>query len=116
MLEAHRKRGIETRLSIGQGGRPELIFGTLEDALQSPNNVTRAWHRALKVAGLPTVSFHSLRHYHASKLLRGGMDVMGVSRRLGHAKPSITLNVYGHVIEGADDAATKILEGMLNGT
>ena len=41
---------------------------------------------------------------------------MGVSRRLGHAKPSITLNVYGHVIEGADDAATKFLEGMLNGT
>ena len=113
MLEAHRKRGIETRLSIGQGGRPELIFGTLEDALQSPNNVTRAWHRALKVAGLPTVSFHSLRHFHASKLLRGGMAVLDVSRRLGHANAAITLTDYGHVIEGADDAAAEIMEGML---
>ena len=113
MLEAHRKSGIETRLAIGQGGRPTLIFGSLEDALQSPNNLTRAWHRALKVAGLPKVSFHSLRHYHASALLRAGVDVLTVSRRLGHSNAAITLNTYGHAIEGADAAAALAIEGML---
>jgi integrase len=113
MLEAYRKRCIEMRLAIGQGGHPTLIFGTLEDTLRSPNNLTRAWHRALKTAGLPIVGFHSLRHFHAPKLLREGMDVLTVSRCLGHANAAITLNTYGHAIEGADAAAAKIMEGML---
>ena len=39
--------------------------------------------------------------------------MLTVSRRLGHANASITLNVYGHLIEGADAAAAKAIEGML---
>lgn len=39
--------------------------------------------------------------------------ILTVSRRLGHANASITLNVYGHLIEGADASAAKAIEGML---
>ena len=46
-------------------------------------------------------------------LLRAGVDILTVSRRLGHANASITLNVYGHLIEGADAAAAKAIEGVL---
>jgi integrase len=93
VLEAHRKQCIETRLAIGQGGHPQLIFGTLEDTLRSPNNVTRSWTRALSAGGLPRVSFHSLRHTHASMLIAAGVDILMISRRLGHAKAGITLNI-----------------------
>jgi integrase len=56
------------------------------------------------------ITLHSLRHTHASMLIAGGMDVLTISRRLGHANPSITLSVYGHLIHGTDDKAAEIME------
>jgi hypothetical protein len=62
------------------------VFGTIEGELIRPNSLTRSWHRACLAAGLETISFHSLRHYRASRLIKAGVDVLTVSRRLGHAK------------------------------
>jgi integrase len=45
--------------------------------------------------------------------LVGGVDVLTISRRLGHAQASITLNVYGHLYEGADAAAANAIAGIL---
>ena len=56
------------------------------------------------------VTLHSLRHTHASMLIASGMDVLTVSRRLGHGSPTITLRVYGHLIHGTDDRAARIIE------
>jgi integrase len=56
---------------------------------------------------------HALRHTHASMLLGAGVDVLTVSRRLGHGKASVTLDTYGHLIEGPDAAAAKAIEGVL---
>jgi len=109
MLREHRKRQIELRLQLGQGGQPVLVFTPVAGELLSPDNLT------LRARKLPLVSFHSLRHTHASVLLNAGVDVLTVRRRLGHRKASTTLDVYGHTIEGADKAATKKLEGLLSG-
>ena len=46
-------------------------------------------------------------------LLRAGVDVYTVSRRLGHSTAAMTLDKYGHLIEGADAAAAKAIEGVL---
>ena len=53
---------------------------------------------------MPDKTFHSLRHAHASMLINAGVDIITVSRRLGHSAAAITLDVYGHLIEGADAA------------
>ena len=58
---------------------------------------------------LPRVSFHALRHSHVSVLIRSGVDVLTISRRLGHCKASVTLDVYGHLIEGADAEAAMAM-------
>jgi len=113
MLREHLKWQRELRLQLGQGGQPVLVFSNVDGAMLSPNNVTRAWGRALRSRGLPPVGFHSLRHSHASALIRAGVDILTISRRLGHANASITLNVYGHLIEGADAAAARAIEGVL---
>jgi integrase len=55
----------------------------------------------------------SLRHTHASTLIRAGVDILTVSRRLGHNKASVTLDTYGHLIEGADAATAKAIEGVI---
>jgi integrase len=36
---------------------------------------------------MPEVTFHALRHTHASQLIDAGVDIVTISKRLGHAKP-----------------------------
>jgi integrase len=55
-------------------------------------------------------TLHGLRHTHASQLIAAGMDVLTISRRLGHANPTITLGVYGHLFSNTDARAAEIME------
>ena len=68
---------------------------------------------AVAANGLPRVSFHALRHTHVSTLINARVDILTISRRLGHSKASITLDVYGHLIGGSDKAAAAAMEGVL---
>ena len=68
----------------------------------------------MRKAGL-RATFHSLRHTHASTLIAAGLDVLTISRRLGHGSPAITLNVYGHLFK-TDDRAAAIMDAVLGGT
>src|SRR6476660_2351842 len=111
-LRAHRKWQIELRLALGQGGQPSLVFSTIEGGLLSPNGISRSWRQTCAARKLPRVQFHALRHTHASTLIRAGVDVLTISRRLGHSSASMTLDVYGHLMEGADAAAVAAIEGV----
>jgi integrase len=62
----------------------------------------------VKAAGLQApgkLTLHSLRHGFASLLIAKGLNVVFVSRQLGHANPNVTLEVYAHLFEQADHAA-----------
>ena len=81
-------------------------------------NVTRrGLAAAITKAGLdgegePRLRFHDLRHTFASLLIAQGLNVVFVSRQLGHASPSFTLDVYGGLFDRAEHArrATEALE------
>jgi len=62
---------------------------------------------------LPKVKFHALRHTHASALIAGGLDVLTISRRLGHASPVVTLAIYGHLFRDTDVEAASAIEVAL---
>lgn len=107
VLSRHRKAQLELRFQLGMG-KPE-VFCNPDGSPISPNYFSIMWSRMVKHAGLPRVTFHSLRHSHASALIRAGLDVVRVSRQLGHSKPTITLSIYAHEFEEADtDAADAI--------
>jgi len=60
------------------------------------------------------VTFHSLRHCHASALIKDGIDVVSVGKRLGHSSPVITLKVYAHLFgDGSEDRVAEAIERML---
>jgi integrase len=80
-------------------GERKLV--TLEQRMKSIPVNHRAQLEAVIFAGdpLPKISPHDLRHTAGTLMLRRGMPVEVVSRILGHAKVSITLDVYRHVLE-----------------
>jgi integrase len=52
----------------------------------------------------PMYSPYALRHYYASKLIEKGKDLKFIQNAMGHSKIEITLNVYGHLLKGRDEA------------
>ena len=110
MLDQHRKEQLELRMKLGMGKAPAdaLVFCNADGSPISPNSFSVMWGRAV-----PEATFHSLRHTHASALIAAGQDVITVSRRLGHAKPTITLNVYGHLFRNSDADCAEAIEEML---
>jgi integrase len=115
VLRAHRKEQLELRLKFGLGklDPDALVFSNFEGASLPPNNVSRDWRRFALSRGLPHVSFHALRHTHVSCLIAAGMDVMAISRRIGHGSAALTLKVYGHLFRPADDRAAAAMDAIL---
>ena len=70
----------------------------------------------LKAAGLEDRGFtaYTFRHTMASLLLSAGVSILVVSRRLGHAKVSMTLDVYAHLIEGDADKAADAMGAVFD--
>ena len=85
-----------------------LVFSNHDGTPISPNCFSVMWGRAV-----PQVTFHSLRHAHASALISAGIDVVTVSRRLGHSTPTITLGVYAHLFRETDTKAAAAIEQVL---
>lgn len=115
ILREHRRKLLEMRLALGFG-KPDattLLFGKPDETPMRPNQLSWLWRSACKSLKLPRVSFHALRHTHASALIAAGVDVVAISRRLGHANPTVTLNTYGHLFKKDDSAAACAIEAAL---
>lgn len=68
------------------------------------NSAGEEWRRIRAAAGLhDDITLHALRHTFTSNLIAAGCDVVTMQRALGHAQPSITLNVYSHLWPSAED-------------
>jgi integrase len=106
-LRKHWATQQEQRLSLGLGGSPPdgLVFADWDGSPFAPDRLSDNFADTMEAAGLPHVTLHTLRHTHASQLIRSGVDILTVSRRLGHATATVTLNVYGHLITTEDKAA-----------
>jgi integrase len=113
-LRTHWRAQQEQRLALGVGKVPPdgLVFATWNGHARRPDDLSRSFGEAMKKIGMPHITLHSLRHTHASQLITSGMDILTVSRRLGHGSPAITLNVYGHLLSPQDRAA-DITQTML---
>jgi integrase len=115
VLREHRRKLLETRMALGVG-KPDadtLLFGELDGSPRRPDQLSWLWRSACKSLELPMVSFHALRHTHASALIAAGLDVVVISRRLGHGSPHVTLRFYGHLFKRDDSAAAKAMEAAI---
>ncbi len=66
-------------------------------------------------ADCPDLTVRSLRHFHASIALETSKNPIVVAKRIGHAKPSTTMNTYGHVLPGWQSEAAEAVAEKING-
>jgi integrase len=111
VLREHRKAALELRLQLGLGRLPDeaLLFADVDGNPRSLSPMSAAWRTFAASIGMPDVTFHALRHTHASQLIDAGVDIVTISRRLGHAKPDITLRIYAHLFRKDDRKAAAAI-------
>jgi integrase len=115
-LREHRRELLEIRMKLGIGKlKPEdLLFGNLEGQPLRPSTVSSDWGEVAERIGMPEITFHALRHTHASQLIANGVDIVTISKRLGHAKPNVTLAIYAHMFTTDDSKAAAAINAALN--
>jgi len=118
VLRVHRRERGAVALQLARDDA--LVFGDHEGRYLHPERFTRTFRaevaRCRKAIGdqaLPEIRLHDLRHTHATLLLAKGVPVKVVSERLGHASPTITLQVYAHVMPGNQRDAADLFARLV---
>ena len=98
-------KGQDNVFIQAEGARmyPDTVSAKFKDVLRNYNAQCRPGEE------LPDIPLHGLRHTAASILINQHTDIAAVSKRLGHSRTSVTLDIYTHAIKEADkDAADKL--------
>ncbi len=112
-LKSHRKAQNERRLLLGESWQELDLVCERGDGLPlRPDTISKQFRTATKEAGFD-ITFHGLRHTHASLMLSAGADLKVTSARLGHSSISITADLYTHVSASLDRAAVAAFDQYL---
>lgn len=115
LLRAYRSEWLKHRLRLGDlwlGS--ERIFTTWEGKPGYPKWPGQWFRKFLGRNNLPHVPFHSLRHLSATLLIKEGVPLKNISKRLGHTVTGTTADIYSHALESVDRVAADKFEKMLD--
>jgi integrase len=117
LLRQQHAEQLEQRLRIGQYWEEnDLVFPSTIGKPWIKRLFYREYKAVVNRSGLDdpsSVKLHTLRHTAASLWILHGVDIFTVSRRLGHASASFTMDVYGHLLKGQQSAAATALDHMI---
>ena len=92
---------MRQRLEAQAGfSKSDLVFPHRDGGFMKEASIMRELKELGRCSGVPDITWHQLRHFHASVALQRKQNVVTVSRRLGHSNPNITLGTYGHMLPG----------------
>ena len=95
-------------------GKDDRIFTSKEGLYMHPGTCDHVLRKIVKKYNLDPICFHELRHTCASLLINAGIDPKTVSKRLGHADTSITMQIYTHSFEESKKACANKFDEMMN--
>lgn len=112
-LKRHRKLQNERRLMLGESWHElDLVCDRGDGQPLRPDTISKQFRTLTKAADLD-ISFHGLRHTHASLMLAAGTDLKVTSSRLGHSSIGITADLYTHVASKSDKDAADAFDRHL---
>jgi len=116
VLRRHRARQAEERLAWVPAWSDTGYVFTREDGTPlHPEHLSDRLETLARRAGLPRIRLHDLRHTAATLMLADGTPVNVAQEMLGHASPTITQEIYQHVLPGMAESAGQRLSSRLLG-
>ena len=107
---AKRNKVVSIEDPTGDG---KWVFTQHDGRIGHPHAANNFLRRFCEENKLFNFTPHMLRHLHGSFLLRSGLDIAKVSKSLGHAKKSFTLDTYIHTIESVEDETAAVMQDIL---
>ena len=101
---------LAAHLALYADGSGLIFSAPTGGPIRRSNFRRRIWLPAVEASVGPPCTFHDLRHSHAALLIAQGEHPKVIQERLGHASIKTTLDTYGHLFEGLDEAAADRLE------
>ncbi|MBW9212829.1 site-specific integrase [Trueperella sp. zg.1013] len=74
--------------------------------------VQKQFKKAIKKSGVKEIRLHDLRHSHATILINNGVNIVAVSKRLGHSDINTTLRVYTHLLQKTDEKMMETINEL----
>lgn len=100
--------------SLDVTNRYQLVFSNAITNAISNNAINKQLSKLCKQSGIDTpLTLHGLRHTHASVLLYKDINILAVSKRLGHKDLSITMSVYSHILKELEEKENKHIATIL---
>ena len=84
------------------------MFGRTKPLPQT--SIDRVKHKAVSLSGVTNIRIHDLRHSHASYLIGSGINIVAVSKRLGHSDVNTTMKTYVHLVQKAEEELVDFVE------
>ena len=98
-------------------GDLDLVFpNEVGKPIDHHNMVYRVFLPTLTTAALPRIRFHDLRHTYASLLIEQGENPKYIQSQLGHSSPTVTMNVYAHLMKPTNPRSAQRLENTVFNT
>lgn len=112
IVDKHMNYYKKFALRTGQRNNKGLIFIGMDLLPISATAVNKSLKKACARSNVQKITFHGLRHTHASMLLLSGADIFFVSKRLGHSSSLVTAEVYAHVLKEMEDKGNKQVNNL----
>jgi integrase len=116
-LEQLKRKRKECWLTQGQNEIPLWVFANSKGNLHDMQNIKNYYFfKCLERAGLRRIRFHDLRHTFASLLIQNGESLSYVKEQMGHSSIKVTVDIYGHLVPGANRQAVNRLPSLHTAT
>jgi integrase len=104
----------DARLAAGHTDvSDQLVFPSPDGSILDPDNL---YHRlflpVLEKAGIRKIRLHDLRHTFGSLLIQNGASIAYVKEQMGHSSIQVTVDIYGHLIPGANVSFIDSLDAV----
>lgn len=115
ILKRHREIQENNRQKLGEAYKETgFVCCRVDGKLPNVSHFSRCFRTATKEHGFEPIRYHDLRHSFTTNMIHLGVPINTVSKMLGHASVTITLDTYAHVLEEMQEEAVSKLDADLS--